>query len=104
MRLAALLVAAVCAALGAPAAQALEIHAHRGGTVTNGKPTYSEETLTAYEHAAANGFVLEVDAKLTRDGVPIAMHDAPLERVTTCAGEVRNYTIRQLRRCRFDVL
>src|SRR6476659_9768539 len=104
MRIGPILVAAVLAATAVPPAQALDIHAHRGGTVTNGKPAYSEETLTAYEHAAANGFVLEVDAKLTRDGVPIAMHDAPLERVTTCAGEVRNYTIRQLRRCRFDVL
>jgi glycerophosphoryl diester phosphodiesterase len=104
MRLA-LAIALTASALScAPVASALEIHAHRGGTDTNGKPTYSEETLTAYQHAAANGFVLEVDAKLTRDGVPVALHDATLERVTTCAGQVRNYTVRQLRRCRFDVL
>jgi glycerophosphoryl diester phosphodiesterase len=104
MRLA-LAIALTASALScAPVASALEIHAHRGGTDTNGKPTYSEETLAAYQHAAANGFVLEVDAKLTRDGVPVALHDATLERVTTCAGQVRNYTVRQLRRCRFDVL
>jgi glycerophosphoryl diester phosphodiesterase len=100
-----LLVAAVTAALAAPAAQAApEIQAHRGGTVSNGKPAYPEEALDAYKHAAANGFVLEVDAKLTRDGVPVAVHDATLDRTTTCTGEVRTYTYAQLRRCRFDVL
>src|SRR4051794_12281716 len=99
-----LLVAAVSAALAAPAAAAPEIHAHRGGTVSNGKPTYSEETLQAYKRAAANGFVLEVDAKLTRDGVPVAVHDATLDRTTTCSGEVRAYTLTRLRSCRFDVL
>jgi len=105
MRSAALLVAAVSAALAAPAAQATpQIQAHRGGTVSNGKPTYSEETLQAYSHAAANGFVLEVDAKLTRDGVPVAVHDATLDRTTACSGEVRAYTLARLRSCRFDVL
>src|SRR4051795_7337756 len=99
-----LLAAAVSAALAAPAAAAPEIHAHRGGTVSNGKPTYSEETLQSYKHAAANGFVLEVDAKLTRDGVPVAVHDATLDRTTTCTGQVRAFTRAALRGCRLDVL
>ena len=90
-------------ALASPAS-ALEIQAHRGGTVSNGKPAYSEESLDAYRHAAANGFVLEVDAKLTRDGVPVAVHDATLDRTTTCTGEIRSYTVAQLRPCRFKVL
>jgi glycerophosphoryl diester phosphodiesterase len=100
------LVAAVCAGLtAAPAAiAALDIHAHRGGTVSNGKPTFSEESLDAYRHAAANGFVLEVDAKLTKDGIPVAIHDATVDRTTTCTGEVRTFTLRALRACRPDVL
>jgi glycerophosphoryl diester phosphodiesterase len=101
------LVAAVCAGLTAaiaPAANAFEIHAHRGGTVSNGKPAYSEESLAAYEHAAANGFVLEVDAKLTKDGVPVAIHDATVDRTTACTGEVRTFTLAALRPCRSDVL
>ena len=100
------LVAAVCAGLtAAPAAiAALDIHAHRGGTVSNGKPTFSEESLDAYRHAAANGFVLEVDAKLTKDGIPVAIHDATVDRTTTCTGEVRNFTLHALRACRPDVL
>jgi glycerophosphoryl diester phosphodiesterase len=102
MRKAALIAACAASALAvAPAAHAFEIHAHRGGTVTNGKPTYAEESLAAYKHAAANGFVLEVDAKLTKDGVPVAIHDATLDRTTTCTGEVRSYTADALNACRF---
>ena len=102
------LVAAVVAASGtASAAQAAAppaIHAHRGGTVLDGRPTYAEETLDAYRNAAKNGFVFEVDAKLTRDGVPVAIHDATVDRTTACTGEVRSFWLRDLRRCRLDVL
>src|SRR5512132_2316819 len=97
-------VGAVGAAIAPAANAALQIHAHRGGTVSNGKPTFSEESLDAYRHAAANGFVLEVDAKLTKDGVPVAIHDATVDRTTTCTGEVRSFTLDALRACRSDVL
>jgi glycerophosphoryl diester phosphodiesterase len=80
------------------------IHAHRGGTVVNGTPKFGEEGLRAFRHAARHGFVLEVDAKLTEDGVPVALHDATLERTTNCAGEVRTFTLGELRACRTDVL
>jgi glycerophosphoryl diester phosphodiesterase len=98
-------VGAVGAALAPAAAAApLQIHAHRGGTISNGKPSYSEESLDAYKHAAANGFVLEVDAKLTKDGVPVAVHDATVDRTMNCTGEVRSFTLDALEACRFDVL
>lgn len=98
-------VIAVGAAGGAAqAAAAPQIHAHRGGSVVNGKPTFAEETLEAYRHAALDGFVFEVDAKLTKDGVPVAIHDATLDRTTTCTGEVRSFTRSALRACRPDVL
>jgi glycerophosphoryl diester phosphodiesterase len=98
--------AAVCAGTAAApaAAAAPEIQAHRGGTVSNGTPAFAEESLAAYRHAAANGFVLEVDAKLTKDGVPVAIHDATVDRTTTCTGEVRSFTLAALRACRFDML
>jgi glycerophosphoryl diester phosphodiesterase len=100
----AVLVAVASAALAPPTAQAFEIHAHRGGTVSSGKPAYAEESLAAYKHAAANGFVLEVDAKLTKDGIPVAIHDATVDRTTTCTGEVRAFTLNALLACPFDVL
>jgi glycerophosphoryl diester phosphodiesterase len=98
-------VLATCAtAASASAAAPPEIHAHRGGTVVEGKARFAEETLAAYAHAARDGFVLEVDAKLTRDGVPVAIHDATLGRTTSCSGEVRSFTRAALRACRPDVL
>jgi glycerophosphoryl diester phosphodiesterase len=102
-----LLVVVLAACAGAAPAQSAarpELHAHRGGTVVDGKPTFAEETLAAYERAAGHGFVLEVDAKLTRDGVPVAIHDATLDRTTNCSGEVRSFTLAALRACRPDVL
>ncbi len=96
----ALLFVAAPPALAAPP----DIHAHRGGTVVNGKARYGEESLAAYRNAARNGFVLEVDAKLTEDRVPVAIHDATLDRTTACSGELRTFTLAELRPCRTDVL
>src|SRR5918995_6321826 len=80
------------------------IHAHRGGPVVQGKPRFGEETIGAFRNAARHGFVLEVDAKLTEDRVPVAIHDATLERTTNCSGEVRTFTLAELAGCRTDVL
>lgn len=94
------------ALVAAPTASAAtpEIHAHRGGTVVKGKPRYAEESLAAFKQAARHGFVLEVDAKLTEDRVPVAIHDATLERTTNCSGEVRTFSLAELAGCRTDVL
>ena len=101
----ALLASAVLFALVPPAIAATPaIHAHRGGTVVNGKARFAEESLSAYKNAARNGFVLEVDAKLTEDRVPVALHDATLDRTTNCTGELRTFTLAELAGCRTDVL
>jgi glycerophosphoryl diester phosphodiesterase len=81
-----------------------DIHAHRGGTVQNGTARFGEESIRAYRNAARHGFVLEVDAKLTEDRVPVAIHDATLDRTTNCSGEVRTRTLAELAGCRTDVL
>ena len=101
-----ILIAAVVLLGAAPSALAAApaIHAHRGGTVVNGKPLFAEESIRAYKEAARHGFVLEVDAKLTEDGVPVALHDATLDRTTNCSGELRTFTLAELRTCRTDVL
>jgi len=70
----------------------------------NGTPKFGEEGLRAFRHAARHGFVLEVDAKLTADGVPIAIHDATFDRTSNCSGEVRDYALGQLRGCGTNVL
>ena len=89
----------------APSAAAIPVHAHRGGPYANGAPVYPEQTLPAFRNAARRGWVLEVDAKLTRDGVPLAIHDATLDRTTVCSGEVRDRTARDIRKkCPSDVV
>jgi len=92
------------AAVAAAVAALPGIHAHRGGSVLDGVPTYPENTMPAFRHAAREGYVLEMDAKLTKDGSPIVIHDATLERTTSCSGEVRDFTLSALRSCPSDVL
>ena len=88
-----------------PSSAAIPIHAHRGGPYAEGVPVYPEETKPAFRNAARRGWVLEVDAKLTRDRVPLAIHDATLDRTTVCSGDVRDRTARHIRRkCPSDVL
>ena len=91
-------------AVAAAAAALPGIHAHRGGSVLDGVPRYPENTVPAFANSAREGYVLEMDAKLTKDGVPVVIHDATLDRTTTCSGEVADVTFAQLRSCRADVL
>jgi glycerophosphoryl diester phosphodiesterase len=93
--------------LFAPAAHAAvpAVQAHRGGPVLAGVPTFAEETLPAFRNAAENlGTVLEIDAKLTEDRVPVVFHDDTLERTTNCEGLVAERTLAELAECRADVL
>ena len=41
-----------------------------------------ENTLTAYSLAIQNGYPIEMDVQLTKDGVPVCFHDDSLLRVT----------------------
>lgn len=98
---------AIALALGmaGPAHALPELHAHRGGAVQNGQPAFPENTMPAFRHAAAQGFVIELDVKLTSDRVPIVIHDPTLDRTTTCAGPVRGTTAAAIRaECVVDVL
>jgi len=100
---------AVAGALLAAATPALAarpfIHAHRGGPLEFGKPVYGENTLPAFRNAAARGFVLELDVKLTKDRVPVVIHDATLDRTTPCSGQVAALTFAELRaRCPSDIV
>jgi glycerophosphoryl diester phosphodiesterase len=97
--------AAVVVASAAPAALAApQIQAHRGGSVINGVPTYPENTLPAFQNAAAHGWVLEMDTKLTADRVPVVIHDDTVDRTTACSGAVSSFTLAQLGACPSDVL
>jgi glycerophosphoryl diester phosphodiesterase len=58
-----------------------------------------ENTLCSFELALAQGAaILESDVHLTRDGVPVLIHDPLIDRVTNGSGAVAGYTLAELQR------
>jgi glycerophosphoryl diester phosphodiesterase len=67
--------------------------AHRGAS-----GAAPENTLPAFEQAVRDGAdAFELDVRLTRDGAPVVVHDATLERTTDLTGPVRARTLAELR-------
>src|SRR5215207_5091471 len=67
--------------------------AHRGAS-----GQAPENTLPAFELAVQQGAdAFELDVRLTRDGAPVVVHDATLERTTDLTGPVRARTLAELR-------
>jgi len=70
------------------------IWAHRGAS---GRAP--ENTLAAFRAAEADGADgIELDVHLSRDGVPVVIHDETLERTSDGRGAVRDLTLAELRR------
>jgi glycerophosphoryl diester phosphodiesterase len=68
------------------------IVAHRGAS-----STHPENTLASFRAAIELGApVVELDVRLTADGVPVVMHDADVARTTDGEGLVHELTARQL--------
>jgi glycerophosphoryl diester phosphodiesterase len=58
-----------------------------------------ENTIASFERALADGaVVIETDVHLTRDGVPVLIHDDDVARVTDGCGAVRDFDWPKLRR------
>lgn len=59
-----------------------------------------ENTLAAIALAAADPDIsmIEIDVQLSRDGVPVVIHDHYLERTTNGSGQVKDFTADELRR------
>lgn len=66
--------------------------AHRG-LWGPGRP---ENSLAAFDAAAAAGYGMELDVQLTADGVPVVFHDDRLERMTAAHGRIAERTAAQL--------
>jgi glycerophosphoryl diester phosphodiesterase len=82
--------------------------AHRGASTS----TIGEGTLPAYKYAVKNrADVLDADVRWTKDGADadsvgtmVVLHDATLDRVTNCKGEVSSWLWSDIReKCRTDV-
>jgi glycerophosphoryl diester phosphodiesterase len=64
------------------------IYAHRGGG-----EEHPENSMAAFAHAVSEGFTyLETDARLSADGVLIALHDDRLDRVSDGRGLVSEHS------------
>jgi glycerophosphoryl diester phosphodiesterase len=68
------------------------VYAHRGGA-----GLAPENTLVAFENGLSTGADgIEFDVRLSRDGVPVLMHDPTLERTTNATGPVDQRTAAEL--------
>jgi glycerophosphoryl diester phosphodiesterase len=58
-----------------------------------------ENTRAAFELALAHGYKdIEFDVQLSKDGVPVIMHDVTLDRTTNGKGAIKNYTHSELKK------
>jgi glycerophosphoryl diester phosphodiesterase len=68
--------------------------AHRGASSTT-----PENTLPAFEEAARAGAdAVELDVRLTRDRVPVVLHDPDVSATTDGAGQVHTLTVEEVKR------
>ena len=77
----------------------MKIWAHRGCS-----QHYPENTLLAFEKAAEiKGLTgIELDIQLTKDGHIVVCHDEKVDRTTDGAGELRSFTLNELKKLRID--
>ncbi len=77
----------------------MKIWAHRGCS-----QMFPENTLLAFAKAAEiNGLTgIELDIQMTKDGYIVVFHDERVDRTTDGCGELRNYTLSELKRLRID--
>jgi len=73
------------------------ISGHRGGTTTG----YPENCIATFENTLKHTpAFFEIDPRLTKDSIPVLMHDATLDRTTTGKGKVSDYTYAELQKFR----
>lgn len=77
----------------------MRLWAHRGCS-----QMYPENTLLAFERAAEiDGLTgIELDIQLTRDGEIVVCHDERVDRTTDGVGELRDFTLEELKRLKID--
>ena len=69
--------------------------AHRGAPMLA-----PENTLAALRLAHSSGATwVECDVQLTRDDVPVIIHDETLDRTTNLSGKLCDYTYKQIQEC-----
>lgn len=62
---------------------------------------YPENTLVSYQAAVDLSYShLELDVQLTKDGVPVMIHDTSVDRMTNGSGKVKDFSLSELRELR----
>jgi glycerophosphoryl diester phosphodiesterase len=73
------------------------LSAHRGGPM----PGFPENCIATFENATRyQPVIIEFDVALSKDSVLVIMHDNKLDRTTTGAGLIENYTYKELQALR----
>lgn len=75
----------------------MKIIAHRGASI------YApENTMSAFNKAIQQkADAIELDVRLTKDGIPVVCHDATIKRTSNGKGAVHNLTLKQLKKYDF---
>lgn len=71
-------------------------YAHRG--LFDNDASIPENSMKAFKRAVENGYGIELDVQLTKDGVPVILHDFTLERMCGVSEKLENLTYEQLRK------
>jgi len=77
----------------APALAATHVYGHRG--LMKEAP---EDTLASYRACLQAGLDIEVDIQLTKDLVPVVLHDESVDRTTDGKGRIADLTLAELRK------
>lgn len=76
----------------------MKIIAHRGAS-----DYHTENTLAAFHTAIQMGVDgIELDVRLTKDGVPVISHDATINRLSNGKGYIHQMTLHELKQFRFQ--
>lgn len=73
-------------------------YAHRG--LFDNASESPENSLSAFQKAAENGYGIELDVQLSKDNIPVVFHDASLKRMCGVDGNVWEYTLAELKQMR----
>ncbi|MBU1166845.1 hypothetical protein KKC60_00355 [Patescibacteria group bacterium] len=72
---------------------AVKVIAHRGAPVY-----HLENTISTFRRALKLGVdMIELDIQVTKDGIPIVIHDNTVDRVTEASGLVRHFNLKDIR-------
>lgn len=69
-------------------------YAHRG--LFNNKSTAPENSINAFKLAIENNYGIELDVRLTKDKIPVVVHDENLKRVANISKNIIDMTFEEL--------